>query len=177
VGGHCISVDPWFLVELFPKEASLIKAARLINDAMPYFVTKRAVELLQGVKDPKILLLGLAYKANVDDIRESPSFVVYEALRKQLPSATIMASDPHVSSASVPLVSLKDGFHEADLAILLTAHDEFKQLDPQAIGSLMRKRVVFDAHQVLRAEKWVPAGFTVHTLGRGGSKSEKALQS
>ncbi len=177
VGGHCISVDPWFLVEMFPKEASLIKAARLINDAMPYFVTKRVGELVQGVSDPKILLLGLAYKANVDDVRESPSFVVYEALKKELPSATILASDPHVRSSSVPLVSLNDGFHGADLAILLTAHDEFKQLDPQTIGSLMRHRVVFDAHQVLRSEKWIPAGFTIHTLGRGGSKSEKVLPS
>ena len=72
VGGHCISVDPWFLVERFPDDTGLISTARRRNDGMPHHVARRVMALLAGVKEPKVAALGLAFKGNVDDTREKP---------------------------------------------------------------------------------------------------------
>ena len=83
VGGHCISVAPWFLVEKFPDDTSLISTARRRNDGMPRHVARRALDLIAGVKDPKVAALGLAFKGNVGDTRESPAYGVIALLREQ----------------------------------------------------------------------------------------------
>ena len=168
VGGHCISVDPWFLVEKFPKDANLIHLARTINDKMPHFVVQNIVRLLKGQSAPKIAVLGLAYKGNVDDDRESPAVAVVRLLKKELPAAKVAIYEPHVKSKEFSTEGIQTVFKGAQLAVLLTPHDEYRFIDPAEVGGLMTSRVLFDTHNFLKAEKWLPAGFQVHVLGSGG---------
>jgi UDP-N-acetyl-D-mannosaminuronic acid dehydrogenase len=167
VGGHCISVDPWFLVETFPRQTRLIQKARRINDGMPLHVTRQIKRLVQGEPVAKIALLGLAYKGNVDDIRESPAIRVIELLQKYRPKYDLAYYDPHVQSTRFPKQGLSEVLQSADLAVVLTAHDDFKLLDPQMVGRLMRRRVIYDTHHVLSPDRWVSAGFQYHALGMG----------
>lgn len=169
VGGHCISVDPWFIVEKFPDDANLIHLARTINDKMPHYVAQTALRLLQDVANPKVTVLGLAYKGNVDDDRESPAVAVVRLLKQQLPSAEISIYEPHVESKEFPNSGIQEAFSGAHLALLLTPHDEYRFLDPEEVGRLMASRVIFDTHNFLKAERWLPAGFKLHVLGSGSS--------
>jgi UDP-N-acetyl-D-mannosaminuronic acid dehydrogenase len=167
VGGHCISVDPWFLVEQFPESTALIQKARWVNDHMPHHVVQKIAALVKGKKSPKIALLGVTYKANVDDIRESPALAVIELLRKHHPSFRLAPYDPHVHLKGFAKEGLFDVFKEADLAVLLTAHDDFQLLDPQKVGDMMRERVLYDTHQALPLARWEAAGFRCSALGVG----------
>ncbi len=165
VGGHCISVDPWFLVEAFPEEARIIRMARERNDFMPAFVVRKIENLVKNIDNPKIALFGLAYKGNVDDIRESPSLHVYSLL--QLKNYNISLHDPHVQHSPVPLLSAEDTLQNADCLVILTAHDEFKKLDPEKVQNLMRNKIILDTHNLLPEELWTGKGFFVNILGKG----------
>ena len=118
VGGHCIPVDPWFLTEAAPEETQLIRLARERNDAMPAHVAQIALEMMHGADAPKVAALGIAYKGNVDDLRESPALEVCALLREA--GAEVAAHDPYVTRASFPLLPLEECLRGADLA--LTAH-------------------------------------------------------
>jgi UDP-N-acetyl-D-mannosaminuronic acid dehydrogenase len=167
VGGHCISVDPWFLVEQFPKEADFIRKARETNDRMPQHVADRIAQWVKGKKKAKVAILGLSYKANVDDTRESPALEVIELLQEQRPDIELAVFDPHVHLKRFPKQGLLDVFRDADLAVILTAHDDFQLLDPQRVGDVMRTRALYDTHQSLPTARWKAAGFDVHVLGVG----------
>lgn len=175
VGGHCIGVDPWFLVELFPNEAGLIHKSRNINDHMPFHVMETIQEILGSKTAPKISILGITYKANVDDIRESPALSIINLLRKNRPDATLAIYDPHVKSKDFPAIGIKETFEGSDLILLLSPHDEYKMLDPNEVGGLMRTRILFDAHAALKSEKWIAAGFSVRVLGVGSQQKEKSV--
>jgi UDP-N-acetyl-D-mannosaminuronic acid dehydrogenase len=175
VGGHCISVDPWFLVGDFPNDTPLVRTARETNDRMPGNVTAIIKELLGSKTSGKIAILGIAYKANVDDKRQSPAIAVIEKLQKACPSFELAVHDPHVPHEFYPTLEtdLDKVLKDADLAVILTGHDAYRNLDPNEAGALMRTRVVFDTHNVLKAERWVPAGFKLKTLGDGGQSAKK----
>ncbi len=93
VGGHCIAIDPWFLVESAPDLTNLIRTSRTRNDSMPQHVVERIEGMLTGLKDPIVACLGLTYKANVDDIRESPAVEVVKLLTEH--GISVRAFDPH----------------------------------------------------------------------------------
>ena len=140
VGGHCIAVDPWFIVDSAPEETPLLQAARDVNDGKPSWVVDQVVALAAELKSPVIACLGLAYKADIDDLRESPSVVVVERLRdKKL--GPMMVVEPYVkalpnsigNTTDVELVSLDDALARANLIVLLTDHREFRQLDPSQL--------------------------------------------
>ncbi len=173
VGGHCISVDPWFIVEKFPADAKLIRMAREINDGVPQVVVQKIVDTIGKGKKAKIALLGLAYKGNVDDIRESPALSIIDQLKKNHPSFELAIFDPHVTkNKDFPLLSVEDTFKEADMAVVLTAHDEFKNLDPTKVSSLMKGRIVLDTHNILKRDTWAQAGFHVACLGNGAPRTD-----
>lgn len=130
VGGHCISVDPWFLVGDYPGLANIILAARKINDSMPQFVLERVNNIMQE-KDmtdlSRVGLYGLTYKENVDDVRESPTLQLLEAMEKHLAPA-LKTYDPYVKRDIV-----KNQYHDfdeflndIDLIVIMVAHDEIK---------------------------------------------------
>lgn len=162
VGGHCLPVDPWFLVEAAPAQAQLIRAARLVNDTQPYWVADRVMRALEGVPKPKISVWGVAYKANVDDARETPARYVVEALLAA--GAEVSLLDFHVKRFAHPLSDLESAVAGADCLLVLTDHREFLFFEPQAIGQKMRRRLLFDTRSFLPRDRWEAAGFQVMTL-------------
>ncbi len=145
VGGHCLAVDPWFLIETFPKQTALLKAAREINDNKPFEVISRIEKKVQEWKDSHekdsctVLVLGLTYKANVDDIRESPAMTIAKELVGKK-NFDVLVCDPHVSSSRLESLlancktTLVEGIAKADLIVCLVAHDEFKIIDKKVIA-------------------------------------------
>ena len=165
VGGHCIPVDPWFLVDAAPEAARLIRTGREINDAQPGLVVKAVLDLLGHTPDPKAALLGVAYKADVDDTRGSPALEVIHGLEDS--GVAVSVHDPHVRRFVRPQADLEQAFHHADVAVLLTDHREFQSLDPYRLGALMRSRNILDTRHCLDADRWRNAGFHVDVLGVG----------
>ena len=165
VGGHCISVDPWFLVEKFPEEARMIRLSRERNDGMPLHVANTLAAMLEGVEDPKAAVLGVAFKGNVDDVRESPALAVIRRLIDM--GIRVAAHDPHAKNPPVELHSLDVCFEGADCAVLLTDHTDYQYLDPHQVGRSMRRRNLFDTRAFLPHDQWKEAGFQVRILGAG----------
>lgn len=137
VGGHCIAVDPWFIVSSVPEEARIIKMARDVNDGKPEWVIKKVKEALDGKPDAVVAALGIAFKNDIDDLRESPSLNIVKQLGEENPQLDIRVVEPNVNAlpdslASIPNVSQQDldtAIAEADLVLLLVNHKEFVALD------------------------------------------------
>ncbi|WP_318618200.1 nucleotide sugar dehydrogenase [Sporosarcina sp. YIM B06819] len=169
VGGHCIAVDPWFLVELSPDNADIIKKARLTNDGMPKFTAQKAQDLLeeQGIQQGKVAILGLAFKGDVDDLRESPSTVVIQELQNL--GLSVVSFDPHIKELQHPtqVATLGEAVQDIDLIILTTDHTEFKNLDPQTLNTGDTKPLVLDTKNALNRHNWEQAGFRFFKLGDG----------
>lgn len=167
VGGHCIAIDPWFLVQAAPGPSQLIASARRLNDRMPEHVVEMLGTLMARIKHPRVAVLGLAYKADVDDIRESPALTVIRWL--QATGYEVNAFDPHVneSGLNIAVESVEQAVTDADCVLLLTDHTDFKELDPSHLGILMRHQVLLDTRKGLPHERWKAAGFDVHVLGDG----------
>ena len=132
VGGHCISVDPWFLVGDYPGLANIILAARKINDSMPDFVLERIHNIMKekGMTDVgRVGLYGLTYKENVDDVRESPTLQMLESMERHLCGGQIKTYDPFVTKDMVPnqYHDLDAFLADVDFVVLLVGHDEIKE--------------------------------------------------
>ena len=135
VGGHCIAVDPWFIVARSPQEARVIRTAREVNDSKPHYVVGKVEEQVKKLgKRPNIACFGLAYKPDVDDLRESPSIeVVQELVKKDF--GPVVVVEPHTaeipaSLKGVKLVDAKTAIDGADILVFLTDHKSFRELTP-----------------------------------------------
>ncbi|MGH7154185.1 MAG: UDP-N-acetyl-D-mannosamine dehydrogenase [Acetobacteraceae bacterium] len=135
VGGHCIAVDPWFIVATNPDEAKLIRTARLINDSKPDFVVAKVRERAAALKRPVIACLGLAYKKDVDDLRESPSVEIVHKLATA-DVGELLVVEPHINRLPPELSELGLELHDfdaalerANLVLLLVDHMGFLQVD------------------------------------------------
>ena len=152
VGGHCIAVDPWFIVNKTPDLAKLIHTARLVNDGKPEWVIGKVdeavIQVLQKnptktVADVKIACLGLAFKPDIDDLRESPALKITEKLAEKYPNQ-ILAVEPNVdelptklADKGIKLVQLDDVLAVADVLVVLVDHKEFKGVQPKPIKGLI----------------------------------------
>lgn len=130
VGGHCIAVDPWFIVHQNPDEAKIIKTAREVNDDKPNFVIKKIKERVKDILQPKIACLGLAFKPDIDDLRESPALDIVARLANE--KYQILAVEPNIKELplrlqdkNVSLVCLNQALEEADIVVILVKHREF----------------------------------------------------
>ena len=146
VGGHCLAVDPWFIVEKFPKEANVIREARLINDFKPRFIVNKVDEILKGNKELTIGVLGLAYKPDIDDLRESPAMEIAEILRDK--GYKVVACEPNVNSKEVngfELYSFDEIVAKADYLVLTQGHKEFKEKI-----EVLRNKKIYDCLGILK---------------------------
>ncbi|MGV2954010.1 UDP-N-acetyl-D-mannosamine dehydrogenase [Glutamicibacter sp. AGC46] len=147
VGGHCIAVDPWFIVAAAPEEAQLIRQARVTNDAKPHWVIAKTEELMSQASDPVVALLGLAFKKNIDDLRESPALQIALVLAKNNPETRFVISEPNVellpasfaAIENVELADTADAIEQAGTVVLLVDHDEYADVQP---AQLEGKRVI-----------------------------------
>lgn len=142
VGGHCIPVDPWFIHQAVPDQARLIKTAREVNDHKAQFVADRIVKLAKRFRQPVIGLLGLSYKPNVDDLRESPALeIACKVASRRV--GTVLAVEPHLSELPPPLANhpgvqltdLATAVQRSDIIGVLVAHNRFRSLDRGAVAS------------------------------------------
>jgi UDP-N-acetyl-D-mannosaminuronic acid dehydrogenase len=167
VGGHCISVDPWFFVEAAPDLTPLIYHSRKVNDAQPHFVVKLVKRALGSLNEKKIAVLGLAYKPDVDDLRESPASEVVEILEHE--GAQVKAWEPFKPNANLPGIdmasSLEDAIKDAEAIVLLVKHTEFSKLNPLEIAKQTSARIVIDTVNCWNPEAWENAGFEIYRLG------------
>ncbi len=168
VGGHCISVDPWFLVEAAPDITPLIHTARSVNDAQPHFVVELAKRALDGsLAGKQIAALGLAYKADVDDMRESPAIEACHLLAKE--GANVLPFEPYKPSTNVngltTTATLAEAIEDADLLLLLVGHSSLCSLDPVVVAQLTKARVVVDCVGGWSEEAWRSLGFGFIRLG------------
>lgn len=165
VGGHCIAVDPWFLVELGGEQAQIIHLSRNTNDSMPSYTAQRTQAILNENKiaGGKVAVLGLAFKGNVDDMRESPSTIVIDELQNL--GLEVISYDPHIkeNKHATQTQSLEETTKDADIIVVLTDHNEFKAMDAAAIT--VKTKIVFDTKNCLNRDKWQEAGFQFHLLG------------
>ncbi len=159
VGGHCIAIDPWYLVDTFGKTAKLIKASRDVNDSMPEHVF-HLIE--KHSRKGKVALLGTAYKADVDDDRESPSLILAGILKEK--GWEPVLSDPFVKSEGI--VPFKEAVSKAKCAVILTDHSTYKNLGPEDFEGV-DGIVVIDTRNVLDAHAFEKAGITLVRLGNG----------
>lgn len=135
VGGHCIAVDPWFIVSKTPDSAKLIHSARLVNDSKPQFVIDAINKASKTIKRPRIACFGLSFKANIDDLRESPSLEISLEIAKNTQN-TILLVEPNINSlprefsnlSNVKLVSIQDALSIANILVGLVDHKEFKEI-------------------------------------------------
>lgn len=161
VGGHCIPVDPWFVVQAAPDLAKLIATARAVNDGMPAHVVDLVRAALGSLDAKTVLILGLTYKADVADVRGSPSTHVIELLSAE--GATIREHDPLIRGDR-SLMELSD---DADAVVLLVGHSAYRGLSPEILSTRMRRRVIIDATGTLHPDAWDATGFTLLAVGRG----------
>jgi len=148
VGGHCISVDPWFLVGDYPGLANIILQARKINDGMPRYVIHRISQIMEeeGLEDVKrVGLYGLTYKENVDDIRESPTLQMLDRMKDALSGNMVQVYDPFVEKDIVPNQWHDlDGFlNSVDMVVIMVGHDEIKSNFEK-----LKNKIVFDTRHI-----------------------------
>lgn len=152
VGGHCISVDPWFLVGDYPGLANIILAARKINDSMPEFVLERIHDIMKenGMTDvSRVGFYGLTYKENVDDIRESPTLQILRIMERHLSGNLVKVYDPFVKEDIVPnqMHDWNQFLSEIDLIVVLVAHNEIVDCMEQ-----LKDKMILDTRNVCHLE-------------------------
>ncbi|MCA9770535.1 UDP-N-acetylglucosamine 2-epimerase (non-hydrolyzing) [Candidatus Dependentiae bacterium] len=150
VGGHCIAIDPWFLVQTFKNEATLLHTARIINEQRPQTLVKKIKDTvaswqMKNTGTCTILLLGATYKPNVDDLRESPALSIAKTLIQEK-VGNLLVCEPYVNKESMIqhvgdcVVKASDGLEVADVVVYLVAHRRFKAIDRK----LLRNKIVLD---------------------------------
>ncbi len=169
VGGHCIAVDPWFVIENHP-EGKLIRQARDINDGMPEKVMEKIQELVQS-DEAKVAILGVTYKPDVDDTRESPILKLVDKLLQKT-KLQVAIHDSHVDREVFQYSGrlyddIEDAVRDADLIVLGVNHFEYSTLDFGQLGKLMKTKRLYDTRNYLNEKELVQNGFQVTILGRG----------
>ena len=146
VGGHCLAVDPYFIVAKAPETAKLINLSREINVSMPGYVVQKVNELMENRGGKVVTVFGLTYKGNVDDIRESPAMDIYNLLRAE-GKFEVRAYDPHVNQSWVEQ-DLAAAVADSNLVLVLADHNEFKQFTAGDLAG-MKEKLIFDTKNIV----------------------------
>lgn len=146
VGGHCLAVDPYFIVASDPENSEIIANARRINNSMPKYVIEKVNSIIESIQGKKLTVLGLTYKGNIDDIRESPALDIYHELKLKS-KYEVVAQDSHVQLDWVEN-DITKALENSDLALVLTDHNEYKGLANYVNGT-MKQNIVFDTKNIV----------------------------
>lgn len=154
VGGHCIAVDPWFIVSADRENARLIATAREVNDSKPGVVVATALERAGRFKKPVVAVLGIAFKANIDDLRESPSRAIANTLAERLDHGRVLVVEPNIEELpaelaardNVSLVELPDAVEQADIVMVLVDHEPFIGFEREKL----QEKIVIDTKGLWR---------------------------
>ena len=155
VGGHCLAIDPYFIYAKAPETAKIIKLARDTNNSMPDFVFENVKKI---IGKGKVAVLGVSYKGNTGDDRESPAYDIIAKLKDA--GYEIAVHDPHIANES--FVSFDESTKDADLILILCDHNEFKKLDYELINKNMANPVIFDTKNII---KEVPQEIKLYNYG------------
>lgn len=169
VGGHCIPVDPWFIMDRAPQQARLMATARAINDGTPGTIESMIETIVGQVGSPVVTLLGLAFKANIDDTRGSPSIVICESLRRK--GWAVKLFDPYVHLPGEH--AYRDPYEAAagaDCLVLLTDHSAFQDIDFPLMKQSMRNPNILDTRNMADSERLKEIGFRFFRLGTADFK-------
>lgn len=162
VGGHCLAVDPYFIIEKAPHLAKIISEARNTNSSMPAYIVDKIKNLLGGIKSARIAVLGVSYKGNVNDIRESPALEIISLLKQEKYSVSIY--DPYVQiEGNEKDINL--AVQGADLILVLADHNEFRRLDYEILAKKMRTPLVFDTRNIINTEDYACSEICIYKLG------------
>lgn len=154
VGGHCIAVDPWFIVDSAPEHARLIRTARAVNDEKPRYVVERVKRVAKRFREPVIACFGLAFKADIDDLRESPAMSIVEMIAKD-GCGRVLAVEPNIDAVpprlaeQVELCDATAALNQADIVALLVDHREFKRIDLLRL----QEKVVIDTRGIFQVTR------------------------
>jgi UDP-N-acetyl-D-mannosaminuronic acid dehydrogenase len=162
VGGHCIPIDPWFILENVEMKNTIIEKARDINNRTPFRIAEEIIDILKVYKNPKVTLFGVSYKENVGDTRESPAITICSELTKK--GIKVAAYDPLVSDFKYLLAGLEDSLKDSDMLLLFVGHDEFKKINLQKVKSLMRNKNIFDTRNFFDKKEVVECGFDYYSI-------------
>ena len=164
VGGHCISVDPWFLMRKDGVGNEMIKLSRMINDSMPNYIIKCVSKMLKDIKNPTITILGAAYKANVDDWRETPALKIIELAQNK--KWNVKVHDPLLKDFPYEIEKdFKKATQDSDCLLILANHSFYQTIKPLEIKNMKNKNI-FDSRNSIDETRWKDAGFTIKILGK-----------
>ncbi|MBE7119475.1 nucleotide sugar dehydrogenase [Bacillus cereus] len=147
VGGHCLAVDPYFIVAKAPELTNIIQMSRDTNISMPSYVVENVGKLLKGIEKPKVAVFGVTYKGNTDDMRESPALEVIDLLREQ--GYEVAIHDPYIQASFFKTLSSEEALEAADLLLVLTDHSEFSSMDYNKLAAKMRQPLLFDTRNCI----------------------------
>jgi len=165
VGGHCLAVDPWFVVEKNQDLARIVKLARETNDSMPQFIFNKIESILKNIEGiKKVIILGITYKANIDDIRESPIINLIEILKKHKYKISVV--DPHVKEFKYKMKNIAEAAKDGDLIVLAVNHKDFKELDFDSLAKKMRNKIILDTRNYFDRNILERKGFKYYLLGK-----------
>jgi len=162
VGGHCIPIDPWFILENVDVKDTLIEKSRHINDNVPFRISDKIADILIGYKKPKVTIFGVSYKENIGDTRKSPAIVIYNELTKK--GINVSAYDPLVSKFEYLLFGLEDSLKDSDLLLLFVGHEKFKEISLEKISRLMRNKNIFDTRNFFDQKNVEKYGFKYYFI-------------
>jgi UDP-N-acetyl-D-mannosaminuronic acid dehydrogenase len=153
VGGHCIAVDPWFIIAAAPDVTPIIRAARAVNDGKPDVIFNKVTAVAQRLRSPIIACLGLSYKADIDDLRESPALHIVEKLAEEKVGQLLIV-EPNIKQLpsslrdreGVRLAELREALTAADIVVLLVDHRQFKRVDRE----LLKVKITIDTRGIWR---------------------------
>lgn len=165
VGGHCLAVDPWFIIEKFPDTANIIEKSRKTNDSMPQHVFSRVEKILGDVSGDKVItILGITYKPDIDDIRESPIETLVDLLEAD-GSYEIRIVDPFVCNYKYLEKNLLKACDGSDLVVLGVNHKDFRNIEMSEVAKVMRNRNVLDTRNYFDSKVLENIGFKCFLIG------------
>lgn len=174
VGGHCLAVDPYFIIEKAPDKANIIALARKTNNSMPAFVVEQVTALTKKQANPIVSVFGITYKGNIDDMRESPAMEIIHMLKEK--GFELKIHDPHVVTDELKLVNAENSVEDSDMILILADHNEFKEYNYESLSTSMRTPQILDTKNILDVKMFNDSNVKLINFGNLSKNIAAALR-